>query len=79
MKLHYNHISEFVSDAMMQVIELCYQQKVTTTWKDIYLFLRIPQYIWEDEEDLDEKIIIQSDEELKLMRELLSSRFATKH
>jgi hypothetical protein len=79
MKLNYNHVSEFVSDAIMQVIELCYQQDVTTTWKDIYLFLRIPQYIWEDEDDLDEKIIIQNDEELKLMRELLSSRFATKH
>ena len=79
MKLQYNHISEFVSDAMMQVIELCYQQNVTTTWKDIYLFLRIPEHIWEDEDDLDEKIIIQSEEELKLMRELLSSRFATKH
>lgn len=79
MKLHYNHISEVVSDAMMQVIELCYQQNVTTTWKDIYLFLRIPEYIWEDEADLDEKIIIRSEEDLKLMRELLSSRFATKH
>jgi len=79
MKLHYNHISELISDAMMRVIELCYNQNVTTTWKDIYLFLNVPESIWKDEIDLDEKIIIQNEEELKLMRELLSSRFATKH
>lgn len=79
MKTHFGSIAEYVSDAIFNVIELCYQQGVTTTWKDIYMFLRIPQYIWEDEDDLDEKIVIQNQEELNLMRELLSSRFATKH
>jgi len=31
------------------------------------------------EQDLDEKIIIDSEEELETMRELLISRFSTRH
>lgn len=67
------------SDAILKVIEACYQQGVTTTWKDIYLFLRIPQHIWEDETDLDEKIIVESDKDLELTRALLQSHFSIKH
>jgi len=64
---------------IFQVIELCYQQGVTTTWRDIYQFLRVPEAVYEDEEDLDERIIIQNDYELEQMRLTLESRFNTHH
>lgn len=64
---------------IFRVIELCYSQGVTTTWKDIYLFLRLPKHIWEDDTDLDEKIIISNDEELEMIKSLLLANFSTKH
>jgi hypothetical protein len=64
---------------IFRVIELCYSQGMTTSWRDIYLFLRIPQYMWIKEPDLDEKITISSDEELEMIRNLLLSNFETKH
>ena len=64
---------------VFQVIELCYQQGVTTTWRDIYQFLRVPETVYMDEEDLDEPIIIQNDYELEQMRLVLESRFNTLH
>ena len=64
---------------IFRVIELCYSQGVTTSWKDIYLFLRIPNSIWEDDTDLDEKIQISSDEELEMIRNLLLAKFNTIH
>lgn len=64
---------------IFRVIELCYSQGVTTTWKDIYLFLRLPKHIWEDDTDLDEKIIISDDEELEMIKSLLLANFSTKH
>jgi len=64
---------------IFRVIELCYSQGVTTSWKDIYLFLRIPNRIWEDDTDLDEKIKISNDEELEMIRNLLLAKFNTIH
>lgn len=64
---------------VFQVIELCYQQGVTTTWRDIYEFLRVPETVYLDEEDLDEPIIIRNDYELEQMRLVLESRFNTLH
>lgn len=64
---------------IFRVIELCYQQGTTTTWHDIYVFLRIPRMIWDDDPDLDEKIIINSDEELEMIRTLLLANFETRH
>jgi len=71
--------SAAISMAMFKVIELHYSQKVAVTWRDIYLFLRVPEYIWIDEDDLDEKIIIENDEALEMMREMLTARFNTLH
>jgi len=68
-----------ISIAMFKVIELYYSQKVAVTWRDIYLFLHIPEHIWIDEDDLDEKIIIENDEALEMMREMLIARFNTLH
>lgn len=75
----FNQLAAIYSWAIFQVIELCYQQKVTTSWKDIYLFLRIPTHIWENETDLDEKIYIRNEEELELFRSMLQSKHSTLH
>lgn len=72
-------LTENISWNIFRVIELCYTQGVTTTWKDIYLFLRIPSTIWDDDPSLDEKIIIENDEELEMFREMLTAKFETKH
>ena len=64
---------------IFQVIELCYQQGVTTTWRDIYKLLHIPPSVYEGEYDLDEPIVIANDQELEQMRVLLESKFATRH
>lgn len=72
-------LTETISWNIFRVIELCYTQGVTTTWKDIYLFLRIPSTVWEDDPGLDEKIIIENDEELEMFREMLTSKFNTIH
>lgn len=74
-----NQIAQMYSWAIFKVIELCYSQNVTTTWRDIYLFLRIPSEIWNNEPDLDEKIYVQNDEELEIFRSLLQSKNSTLH
>ncbi len=63
----------------MRVIELCYEQNVTTTWRDIFLFLRFPEESWRDDPDLDERIVINSESDLVIMRAMISSWFAVKH
>jgi len=70
-----DEITERVVNAIMQVIELCYQQGVTTTWRDIYLFLRFPEEAWQDEEDLDERIIIMSQNDLDTMKAMIKTKF----
>lgn len=77
--MNIDHLHKEVCLQIFRVIELCYSQRVTTTWKDIYLFLRLPKHIWEDDTDLDEKIIINSDEELEMIKNLLLSHFSTRH
>lgn len=74
-----DELHQTISYQIFRVIELCYHQGVTTTWQDIYLFLRIPKVVWSDDLDLDEKIIISSEEELEMIRQLLISRFTTIH
>jgi hypothetical protein len=75
----FNQIAEMYSWAIFRVIELCYSQNVTTTWRDIYIFLRIPPLLWNDDSDLDEKIYVQNDEELEMFRSLLQSKHSTIH
>lgn len=72
----YNHLAAW---HIFQVIELCYQQGVSTTWRDIYQFLRVPESVYENDTDLDEVIQINNDYELEQMRLLLESRFSTRH
>jgi hypothetical protein len=67
-----------VVDAILKVIELCYQQGATT-WRDIFLFLRFPPAAYEDMPDLDERIVVNSEADLVIMRAMISSWFAVKH
>ena len=68
-----------VVDAILKVIELCYQQGVTTTWRDIFLFLRFPETAWQDMPDIDEPIVINQESDLVIMRAMISSWFAVKY
>lgn len=77
--MNVNNLHKEICMAIFQVIELCYQQGVTTTWQDIYKFLRIPHHYWENDPDLEEKIIISSDQELAMVKDLILSRFETIH
>jgi hypothetical protein len=74
-----DQIALIVGNSILQVLELCYEQGVTTTWRDIYLFLRFPEETWKDDIDLDEKIIISSREDLDMMKDVFQSKFHTKH
>lgn len=73
-----DRMTEQVINSIMSVIELCYSQGVTTTWRDIFTFLRFPEESWANENDLDEKIIITSDEDLVMMKAMLKSKFLLK-
>lgn len=77
--MNVNQLHKEICLQIFRVIELCYSQGVTTTWRDIYLFLRLPKNIWEGDTDLDEKIIVSSDQELEMIRDLLLANFSTKH
>lgn len=68
-----------VVDAIVRVLELCYQQRVTTTWRDIFVFLRFPAAAYEDMSDLDERILVDSEADLVIVRAMISSWFAVKH
>jgi hypothetical protein len=77
--MNINQLHKEICLQIFRVIELCYSQGVTTTWRDIYLFLRLPKNIWEGDTDLDEKIIVSSDQELEMIKALLLSKFETRH
>jgi hypothetical protein len=68
-----------ITNAIIDVIELAYSQGRTITWRTIFEFLQIPHIAWQDDHDLDEKIIIESESDLVLMKAMISSMFATKH
>lgn len=68
-----------VCEAIYRVLELCFHQGVTTTWRDIFLFLRLPEKAWGTDTDLDEPIVIETESDLVLMKAMLSSYFAVKH
>ena len=70
---------KIVVDGIMRVIELCYEQGVTTTWRDIFLFLRFPEAAWDDMPDIDEPIVINQESDLVIMKAMISSWFAVKH
>jgi len=68
-----------ISNAIVSVIELAYSQGRTITWRTVFEFLQLPDIAWKDDNDLDEKIIIESESDLVLIKAMISSMFATKH
>lgn len=71
--------TEQIATYIIRVLELYYQQGVSTTWRDIFTFLKIPEVVWKDDPDIDDPIIINSESELVIMKAMISSRFATRH
>jgi hypothetical protein len=74
-----NFKTQQVANAIMSVIELAYSQGRTITWRTVFEFLQLPDMAWKDDHDLDEKIIIESESDLVIMRAMISSMFHTKH
>jgi len=74
-----NFKTQQVANAIMSVIELAYSQGRTITWRTVFEFLQLPDMAWKDDNDLDEKIIIESEGDLVIMRAMISSMFHTKH
>ncbi|NBR61885.1 MAG: hypothetical protein EBT86_09625 [Actinobacteria bacterium] len=72
-------LDELAAWHIFQIIELHYQQGLTTTWRGIYEFLRLPESVYKDDDDLDEEIKINNDYELEQMRLVLESKFSTRH
>jgi hypothetical protein len=68
-----------ITNAIFEVIELAYSQGRTITWRTIFEFLQLPDIAWKEQNDLDEKIIIESESDLVILKAMLSSNFATKH
>jgi hypothetical protein len=74
-----NFKTQQVANAIMSVIELAYSQGRTITWRTIFEFLQLPDITWKDDNDLDEKIVIENESDLVIMRAMISSMFHTKH
>ena len=68
-----------ITNAIIEVLELAYSQGRTITWRTIFEFLQLPDIAWKDQNDLDEKIIIESESDLVIIKAMISSNFATKH
>jgi hypothetical protein len=68
-----------ICESIMAVIEVAYSQGRTITWRTVFEFLQIPNIAWQNDHDLDEKIIIESESDLVIMRAMISSMFHTKH
>ncbi|NBP57147.1 hypothetical protein EBU71_11560 [bacterium] len=61
--------------AINQVLGLCYEQRVSTTLRDVFQLLRMPEGYWIGEWGLDDPIIINSEEELIRVRDEILARF----
>jgi hypothetical protein len=68
-----------ITNAIIEVLELAYNQGRTITWRTIFELLQLPDIAWKDQNDLDEKIIIESESDLVIIKAMISSNFATKH
>jgi len=68
---------QMMAMAINQVIGLCYDQRVTTTLRDIFLLLRTPEEYWIGEWGLDDPIVINNDQDLIKTRDEILARFGT--
>lgn len=71
---------QMMAMAINQVLGLCYEQRVTTTLRDVFQLLRMPEEYWIGEWGLDDPIIINSDADLIRTRDEILARFGgTRH
>lgn len=61
--------------AINQVLAMCYQQNTSTTLRDVFQLLKMPEEFWQHEWGLDDPIIITNDQELMLKRDEILARF----
>jgi hypothetical protein len=61
--------------AINQVIGMCYEQGVTTTLRDVFKLLRMPEEYWIGEWGLDDPIEIKNDQDLIRTRDEILARF----
>jgi hypothetical protein len=66
---------QMMAMAINQVLGLCYEQRVTTTLRDVFQLLRMPESFWIGEWGLDDPIIINSESDLIRIRDEILSRF----
>jgi hypothetical protein len=68
---------QMMAMAINQVIGMCYDQRVTTTLRDVFLLLRMPEEYWIGEWGLDDPIVINNDQDLIRVRDEILARFGT--
>lgn len=66
---------QMIAMAINQIIGLCYEQKTTTTLRDVFQLLRMPESYWQGEWGLDDPIVINNDQELIAKRDEILARF----
>lgn len=68
---------QMMAMAINQVIGMCYDQRVTTTLRDVFKLLRMPEEYWIGEWGLDDPIVINNDQDLITTRDEILARFGT--
>jgi hypothetical protein len=68
-----------VAHAIIQVIELAYEQRQTITWRTVFEFLKYPPEYYEDDPEIDDAIQITSDADLAILKAMITSKFAFKN
>jgi len=66
---------QMMAMAINSVLSLVYDQGATTTLRDVFQLLRMPENYWIDEWGLDDPIILKNDEELRIKHDEMLARF----
>ena len=66
---------QMMAMAINRVLSLVYDQGATTTLRDVFQLLRMPENYWIDEWGLDDPIILKNDEELRIKHGEMLARF----
>jgi hypothetical protein len=68
-----------ITNSIMAVVELAFSQGKQVSWRTVFTFLKYPPESWEDDDDVDDLIEVNSESDLVLLRAMLSSMFAVRH
>jgi hypothetical protein len=66
---------QMMAMAINQVLGLYYEQRATTTLRDVFQLLKMPESFWAGESGLDDPITINNEEELIAKRDEILARF----